>query len=72
MTRTTDPGKQMIVRGGIGFDERVMRFVRMSLAPRQIRIPINESAGEEGQVQEYLEACWGEDIQHIALASTDI
>ncbi len=38
----------------------------------KIRIPINESAGEEGQIQEYLEAYRGEGIQHIALASDDI
>ena len=38
----------------------------------KIRIPINESAGEEGQIQEYLEAYRGEGIQHIALASADI
>jgi 4-hydroxyphenylpyruvate dioxygenase len=38
----------------------------------KIRIPINQSAGEEGQIQEYLEAYRGEGIQHIALASADI
>jgi 4-hydroxyphenylpyruvate dioxygenase len=38
----------------------------------KIRIPINESADERGQIQEYLEAYRGEGIQHIALASEDI
>ncbi len=38
----------------------------------KIRIPINESAGEQGQIQEYLEAYRGEGIQHIAFATDDI
>jgi 4-hydroxyphenylpyruvate dioxygenase len=38
----------------------------------KIRIPVNESAGEQGQIQEYLEAYRGEGIQHIALATADI
>ena len=38
----------------------------------KIRIPINESADDKSQIEEYLAAYRGEGIQHIALASTDI
>ncbi len=38
----------------------------------KIRIPINEDAGEQGQIQEYLHQYKGEGIQHIALGSTDL
>ena len=38
----------------------------------KIRIPINESADEKSQIQEYLDAYKGEGIQHIALGSSDI
>jgi 4-hydroxyphenylpyruvate dioxygenase len=41
----------------------------------KIRIPINESGGHPGrvdQIEEYLQAYHGEGIQHIALASGDI
>jgi 4-hydroxyphenylpyruvate dioxygenase len=41
----------------------------------KIRIPINESAGVEGrvdQIEEYLHAYKGEGIQHIALSTRDI
>ncbi len=38
----------------------------------KIRIPINEDAGERGQIEEYLEQYGGEGIQHIALGSTDL
>jgi 4-hydroxyphenylpyruvate dioxygenase len=41
----------------------------------KIRIPINESAGVEGrvdQIEEYLREYKGEGIQHIALATNDI
>ena len=38
----------------------------------KIRIPINESADDHSQIQEYLEAYRGEGIQHIALATRDI
>jgi 4-hydroxyphenylpyruvate dioxygenase len=38
----------------------------------KIRIPINEPADRQSQVQEYLEAYHGEGIQHIALATQDI
>ena len=38
----------------------------------QIRIPINESADEKSQIEEYLSAYRGEGIQHIALGTNDI
>ena len=38
----------------------------------KIRIPINEDAGERGQIEEYLQQYGGEGIQHIALGSTDL
>ena len=38
----------------------------------KIRIPINESADDKSQIQEYLDAYKGEGIQHIALGTDDI
>jgi 4-hydroxyphenylpyruvate dioxygenase len=38
----------------------------------KIRIPINESADERSQIEEYLDAYHGEGIQHIALETRDI
>jgi 4-hydroxyphenylpyruvate dioxygenase len=38
----------------------------------QIRIPINESADDKSQIEEYLRAYGGEGIQHIALGTGDI
>jgi 4-hydroxyphenylpyruvate dioxygenase len=38
----------------------------------RIRIPINESADDRSQIQEYLVAYHGEGIQHVALATSDI
>jgi 4-hydroxyphenylpyruvate dioxygenase len=38
----------------------------------KIRIPINEDAGERGQIEEYLQEYKGEGIQHVALGSTDL
>jgi 4-hydroxyphenylpyruvate dioxygenase len=38
----------------------------------KIRIPINESADEKSQIEEYLRAYRGEGIQHLALACDDI
>lgn len=38
----------------------------------KIRIPINESAGEHSQIEEYLDAYNGEGIQHIACGAHDI
>ncbi len=37
-----------------------------------IRIPINESADDRSQIEEYLRAYNGEGIQHVALGTTDI
>jgi 4-hydroxyphenylpyruvate dioxygenase len=38
----------------------------------KIRIPINESADDKSQIEEYLHLYRGEGIQHIALAADDI
>ena len=38
----------------------------------RIRIPINESADDKSQIEEYLHSYKGEGIQHIALAANDI
>jgi 4-hydroxyphenylpyruvate dioxygenase len=38
----------------------------------KIRIPINESADERSQIEEYLSAYHGEGIQHVALSTDDI
>jgi 4-hydroxyphenylpyruvate dioxygenase len=38
----------------------------------KIRIPINEDAGEHGQIAEYLQQYRGEGIQHIALGAQDL
>jgi 4-hydroxyphenylpyruvate dioxygenase len=38
----------------------------------KIRIPINESADDKSQIQEYLLAYHGEGIQHVALGTSDI
>ncbi len=38
----------------------------------KIRIPINEDAGESGQIEEYLNTYHGEGIQHIACGVRDI
>jgi 4-hydroxyphenylpyruvate dioxygenase len=38
----------------------------------KIRIPINESADEKSQIEEYLREYRGEGIQHLALACVDI
>jgi len=38
----------------------------------KIRIPINEDAGEQGQIEEYLQQYRGEGIQHIALGALDL
>ena len=38
----------------------------------KIRIPINEDAGDRGQIQEYLEQYAGEGIQHVALGAHDL
>ncbi|HTO63738.1 MAG TPA: 4-hydroxyphenylpyruvate dioxygenase [Bradyrhizobium sp.] len=38
----------------------------------KIRIPINEDAGDSGQIEEYLRVYRGEGIQHIACGARDI
>jgi len=38
----------------------------------KIRIPINEDAGEAGQIEEYLQVYRGEGIQHVACGVRDI
>ncbi|WP_029031540.1 4-hydroxyphenylpyruvate dioxygenase [Salinarimonas rosea] len=38
----------------------------------KIRIPINEDAGESGQIEEYLKEYKGEGIQHVALGAHDL
>ncbi|MGP9820101.1 4-hydroxyphenylpyruvate dioxygenase [Salinarimonas sp. NSM] len=38
----------------------------------KIRIPINEDAGESGQIEEYLKEYKGEGIQHVALGAQDL
>src|ERR687890_759752 len=38
----------------------------------KIRIPINEDAGDAGQIEEYLQEYKGEGIQHVALGSYDL
>ena len=38
----------------------------------KIRIPVNESADDKSQIQEYLVAYHGEGIQHVALGTADI
>ncbi|WP_349371086.1 4-hydroxyphenylpyruvate dioxygenase [Salinarimonas sp.] len=38
----------------------------------KIRIPINEDAGESGQIEEYLKEYKGEGIQHVALGANDL
>ena len=38
----------------------------------KIRIPINEDAGDSGQIEEYLKVYRGEGIQHIACGARDI
>jgi 4-hydroxyphenylpyruvate dioxygenase len=48
-------------------------FSRAMTAPcGKIRIPINESADDKSQIEEFLKAYRGEGIQHIALSTKDI
>jgi 4-hydroxyphenylpyruvate dioxygenase len=44
----------------------------MTAPDGKIRIPLNEEAGGEGQIEEYLMAYNGEGIQHIAFACDDL
>ncbi|TNF65796.1 MAG: 4-hydroxyphenylpyruvate dioxygenase [Gammaproteobacteria bacterium] len=48
-------------------------FSRAMTSPcHKIRIPINESADDKSQIEEFLHEYHGEGIQHIALESSDI
>lgn len=49
-----------------------LRSKAMTSPCGKIRIPINESADDKSQIQEYLVAYHGEGIQHVALATDDI
>ncbi|HYE00057.1 MAG TPA: 4-hydroxyphenylpyruvate dioxygenase [Alphaproteobacteria bacterium] len=52
-----------------------LRSQAMTSPCSKIRIPINESAGQDGrvdQIEEFLQAYKGEGIQHIALNTNDI
>jgi 4-hydroxyphenylpyruvate dioxygenase len=49
-----------------------LRSKAMTSPCGRIRIPINESADDRSQIQEYLQAYRGEGIQHIALGTSDI
>lgn len=49
-----------------------LRSQAMTSPCGKIRIPINESADEKSQIEEFLHRYHGEGIQHIALATHDI
>jgi 4-hydroxyphenylpyruvate dioxygenase len=49
-----------------------LRSRAMTSPDGKIRIPINESADDKSQIEEYLNAYHGEGIQHIALGTDDI
>ena len=49
-----------------------LRSKAMTSPDGKIRIPINESADDKSQIQEYLIDYRGEGIQHVALATDDI
>ena len=49
-----------------------LRSRAMTSPDGKIRIPINESADDKSQIEEYLHLYRGEGIQHIALGSADI
>jgi 4-hydroxyphenylpyruvate dioxygenase len=49
-----------------------LRSKAMTSPCGKIRIPINESADDKSQIEEYLNAYKGEGIQHIALGCDDI
>ncbi len=49
-----------------------LRSKAMTSPCGRIRIPINESADDRSQIQEYLVAYHGEGIQHVALGTADI
>ena len=49
-----------------------LRSRAMTAPDGKIRIPLNEEAGGQGQIEEYLTAYNGEGIQHIAFACDDL
>ncbi len=49
-----------------------LRSKAMTSPCGKIRIPINESADEQSQIVEYLNAYKGEGIQHVALGTDDV
>jgi 4-hydroxyphenylpyruvate dioxygenase len=49
-----------------------LRSRAMTAPDGKIRIPLNEEAGGEGQIEEYLMAYNGEGIQHIAFSCDDL
>ena len=49
-----------------------LRSKAMTSPDGKIRIPINESADDRSQIQEYLIDYRGEGIQHVALGTSDI
>ena len=49
-----------------------LRSRAMTSPDGKIRIPINESADDKSQIEEYLRSYKGEGIQHIALSTGDI
>ena len=49
-----------------------LRSRAMTSPDGKIRIPINEDAGETGQIQEYLQEYKGEGIQHVAMGARDL
>jgi len=49
-----------------------LRSRAMTSPDGKIRIPINESADDKSQIEEYLRSYKGEGIQHIALSTDDI
>lgn len=49
-----------------------LRSRALSAPDGKIRIPLNEEAGSEGQIEEYLRQYNGEGIQHIAFSCKDL
>ena len=49
-----------------------LRSRAMTSPDGKIRIPINEDAGETGQIQEYLQEYKGEGIQHVAMGAHNL
>lgn len=49
-----------------------LRSQAMTSPDGKIRIPINESADDKSQIEEYLNAYHGEGVQHIALSTSNI